>query len=156
MKKLLVLLSLATSISAYAAAEVEMVGNSIYNLSTVKAGEDTFSITQIKGAIYVIKSNASQLKANSASTLTCVSYTKNVNKNSNLESDCLVKDSDGDTFISIFSRTGSMGNTGAGKQELKGLTGKYVGMNGTCTYEAKYGKGDDFNTVTTISHCNID
>lgn len=145
MKKILAasLISFAFASPALAASgETETVSAGPLNAVTIKSGDDTYTALNFKLVLIVQKSTHELFKAGDVMSLSCVGTNNTTGKESVVDGNCVVKDASGDTYAASFSRKGVMGQAGGGTQVIKGLTGKYVGLSGTCTYEAKYPQND--------------
>jgi len=125
-----------------APGDVEGVSTGQLNRVEVKAGEDSYSAVNFKLVMVINKSTHELFKVGDIFGLSCVGTNNTVNKESIVEGNCLAKDNSGDTFATTFKRKGQFGQTGTGTQTVRGLTGKYVGLVGTCTYDAKYTQND--------------
>lgn len=125
-----------------ASGDVEGVSTGQLNRVEIKVGEDSYSVVNFKLVMVINKSTHEAFKVGDVVGLSCVGVNNTVNKESIVDGNCLAKDSAGDTFATTFKRKGQFGQTGAGIQTVKGLTGKYAGLVGTCTYDAKYTQND--------------
>lgn len=134
--------TLAASTAMAAPGETESVSTGQLNRAEIKMGEDTYSVVNFKLLMVVNKSTHQSFKAGDVITINCVGINNTLNKESTVDGNCVAKDSAGDSFATTFKRKGVLGQPGAGSQTVKGLTGKFAGMTGTCTYEAKYAQND--------------
>jgi hypothetical protein len=129
--------------SVFAApGDTESVSTGQLNRVEVKMGEDSYSVVNFKLVMVINKSTHELFKAGDVIAVSCVGINNTVNKESNVDGNCVAKDSAGDTFATTFKRKGLLGQPGAGAQTVRGLTGKYAGMTGTCSYDAKYAQND--------------
>ena len=133
---------LAASTAIAAPGDTESVSTGQLNRAEIKVGEDSYAAVNFKLVMVVNKSTHQSFKAGDVITLSCVGINNTINKESTVDGNCVGKDSAGDTFATTFKRKGVLGQPGTGNQTVKGLTGKYAGLNGTCTYEAKYAQND--------------
>jgi hypothetical protein len=145
-KNILIATTLASAIlsgSAYAASgEVENVSTGQLNRVEVKIGADTYSVVHFKLVLVVNKSTVPAFKVGDVHSINCVGISNTINQESIGEGNCLGKDSAGDSYTTTFRRKGVVGQPGAGNQTVKGLTGKFAGLDGSCTYEVKYTQND--------------
>ncbi len=148
------LLFLVCSTTWAASGAVELTSTGQLNRTELKLGDDSYSAVNFKLITVVNKSNFGLLKNGDVLTANCVGTNRNVNGNSLVEGNCLLKDASGDTYSTTYERKGTMGNPGTGTQSIKGLTGKFVGMSGTCTYEAKYAQNDGIYVVS-FANCKF-
>ena len=68
---------------------------------------------------------------------------------------CLAVDTDNDKWRLNYVRGDSTPQVGTGKAELIGLTGKYFGMKGSCTYDQKRIVMDAVLHVSTLLNCSV-
>lgn len=147
--KLLPLLLCCLVSSAWAGSgNVESVSTGLLNRTEVKIGDNAYSAVNFKLIVVVNKSTFGLLKVGDILTASCVGSNRVVNGDSVVEGNCLLKDAGGDTYSTTYERKGTMGNPGTGTQIIKGLTGKFVGMTGSCTYDAKYVQNDGVYVVS--------
>jgi hypothetical protein len=151
-KLLASLLFLVCSLSWAASGNLESTSTGLLNRTEIKLGENSYSAVNFKLIVVVNKSNFSLIKTGDVLTASCVGMNKNVNGNTLVEGNCLLKDSAGDTYASTYERKGKMGEPGTGTQTITGLSGKFVGMSGTCTYDAKYAQNEG-TYVITYANC---
>ena len=88
------------------------------------------------------------------STSECLVFSFSSDDGIALEAPCVNTDLDGDELYTMAIReqgTVGSGGGGAGRWELRGGTGKYAGITGTCGYETQYLAGD---SVVTHGECN--
>jgi ABC-type uncharacterized transport system ATPase subunit len=152
MKKILSasILSVVIASPALAASgETETLSTGLLNAVNIKAGDDSYSVNHFKMTSVIQKSTHELFKVGEVMALSCVGTNYLVNKESTVEGNCVIKDASGDAYLASYSRKGVMGQQGAGSQTIKGLSGKYVGLSGTCTYEAKYAQNDGTYIATT-------
>ncbi len=151
-KKLLaLLLVLAGSATWAGSANVESVSTGLLNRAEIKVGDDAYAAVNFKLVVVVNKSSFGLFKAGDILTAACVGANQNVNGKSTVQGNCILKDASGDSYTTTYERIGTMGNPGAGKQTIKGLTGKFIGMTGSCTYDAKYAQNDGLYVISFAS-----
>lgn len=132
----------ATSSVFAAPGDAESVSTGQLNRVEIKVGEDSYSVVNFKLVMVINKSTHELFKVGDVIGVSCVGINNTVNKESNVDGHCVAKDSAGDTFATTFKRKGLLGQPGTGAQTVKGLTGKYAGLTGTCSYDAKYAQND--------------
>ncbi len=150
-KLLASLLFLSCASTQAASGNLDTTSTGLLNRTEIKLGENSYSSVNFKLIIVVNKSSFSLIKTGDILTASCVGLNKNVNGDSLVEGNCLIKDSAGDTYASTYERKGKMGDPGTGTQNVKGLTGKFVGMTGTCTYDAKYAQNEGVHVISIAS-----
>jgi hypothetical protein len=145
-KNILAAIAIATAMttpSVFAAGgDTESVSTGQLNRVEIKMGEDSYSVVNFKLVMVINKSTHELFKTGDVIAVSCVGINNAVNKESIVDGNCVAKDSAGDTFSTTFKRKGLLGQPGAGAQIVRGLTGKYVGLSGTCSYDAKYAQND--------------
>jgi hypothetical protein len=146
------LLFFMCSSSWAASGNVESISTGLINRVDVKVGENSYSAVNFKLVVIINQSSFSLLKSGDVLSANCVGINKNVNGDSIVEGNCLLKDANGDTYATTYERKGTMGNPGTGTQTVKGLTGKFIGMSGSCTYDAKYAQNDG-TYVISFANC---
>ena len=139
---------MCASSSWAASGNVESTSTGLLNRAEIKIGEDSYSAVNFKLIVVINKSDFSLFKSGDVLSANCVGINKNVNGNSSVEGNCLLKDASGDTYATTYERKGTMGNPGTGTQNIKGLTGKFIGMSGSCTYDVKYAQNDGMYVIT--------
>jgi|GEM_PF-1525243 hypothetical protein len=156
MKKLLsCLLVLFASHSFAASGDVELVlAISAYSPTKIDADADSYFTVNFKPMIIIDKSNFELMKTNDVLAANCVGWSTTEDKASHYESHCMVKDADGDTFLINSQRASAGGTPGTGKQQVKGIKGKYVGMTGTCSFKIKTVQNDGLY-VAAFSNCQL-
>lgn len=145
MKKILAASVMSAALVSPAMAssgETETVSTGLLNHVTVKSGDDSYAVNHFKLVSVVERSTHELFKAGDIMSLNCVGTNYLVDKESVVDGHCVVKDAAGDTYAATYHRKGVMGQQGAGTQTIRGLTGKFAGLSGTCTYEAKYAQND--------------
>lgn len=138
MKKHFVALIACLSIAGVNAESflVESIAIGNIHLSDIKSGSDTFSSWHINIVSVTTKSESPLFPVKGILTNTCIGTSKVVNGSALSEGDCVFKDSSGDSFALHLTRDGVAGGAATlGKASINGLSGKFVGMTGKCTYE---------------------
>lgn len=150
-KILPLLLMFAASSTWAGSGNVESVSTGLLNRTEIKIGDDAYAAVNFKLVVVVSKSNFSLMKTGDILMANCVGTNRNINGESAVQGNCLLKDASGDTYSTTYERKGTMGNPGTGTQNIKGLTGKFVGMSGSCTYDAKYAQNDGLYVISFAS-----
>ncbi|MFM7698298.1 MAG: hypothetical protein ACKO5X_06650 [Limnohabitans sp.] len=117
--------------------QVESISGGTYQITANDFGDTRNSVFTTKLAGVVLKSDVSFQKQGSTFIAECGGVSTTDSKGSRAEGTCLVTDSDGDKYKLSFLRANVIGGNNPGTQEWTGLTGKYVGASGKCTYENK-------------------
>jgi hypothetical protein len=139
MKKVFSLLLIAF-FSAFAHAEtgtVESISGGFYQLTTNDFGDSKYTVLVTKLAGTNLKSDVSFIKQGTSFVAECAGSSITDTKGNKVDGTCLVTDSDGDKYKLNFSRSNAIGGNNPGVQSWVGMTGKYVGATGNCTYENK-------------------
>ena len=139
MKKFIGLTCFVLGIVA-AHAETGTVGKldmGTYSITTNDFGNGKYTVITVKIPGVVSKSDISLFKPGSTIISECLGSSTSDSSGTKAEGTCLATDADGDKYKINFSRTNSTGCTNPGTQNWVGLTGKYVGMTASCTYENK-------------------
>lgn len=139
MKKVFCLL-LITFLSAFAHAEtgtVETISGGPYQITTNDFGDSKHSVIALKLIGMTLKSEVSFIKQGTTFIAECVGNTNSDKNGNRAEGTCIFTDSDGDKYKLNFSRSNVIGGSNPGVQNWVGMTGKFVGATGTCTYENK-------------------
>ena len=139
MKKILIIaLAVFTVMLAHAeSGTTEAFATAPIHVVTNDFGDHKYTIINIKQGGIILKSDVSWVKAGSTFVAECIGVSTSDSKGSQLDGTCLNTDADGDKYKSTFSRTNNQGQMNPGTQIYTGLTGKYLGVTGTCTYENK-------------------
>jgi hypothetical protein len=118
MKKLLsCLLVLFASHSFAASGDVELVlAISAYSPTKIDADADSYFTVNFKPMIIIDKSNFELMKTNDVLAANCVGWSTTEDKASHYESHCMVKDADGDTFLTARGRWRHTGHRQAAGQ----------------------------------------
>ncbi len=108
----------------------------------------------LTGTSTVLQSSGAPFVEGSVSAAACIVYSRKTEAGIDLEAPCTSTDADGDSLFLVSRRkAGDIqdGGGGAGHSEIVGGTGKYAGISGSCTYDAKYLPN---NHSTTIRRCD--
>jgi hypothetical protein len=116
---------------------VEKLDMGTYSITTNDFGNGKYTVITVKIPGVVSKSDISLFKPGSTIISECLGSSTSDSSGTKAEGTCLSTDADGDKYKVNFSRTNSTGGTNPGTQNWVGLTGKYVGMTASCTYENK-------------------
>jgi len=111
---------------------VESISGGPYQVTTNDFGDSKHTVFTIKLVGTTLKSDVSFIKVGSTFIAECAGSSTADGRGSKVEGTCLVTDGEGDKYKLKFSRANS--GTG-GVQNWEGMTGKYVGVKGDCTYE---------------------
>ena len=111
---------------------VESISGGPYQITTNDFGDSKYSVFTIKLIGTTLKSDVSFIKAGSTFIAECSGVSTADSKGPKAEGTCLVTDADGDKYKLSFSRNNS---SNGGVQNWVGLSGKFVGASGNCTYE---------------------
>ena len=120
---------------------------------TIEHADATYTGGILKGTQTVIDSSGGPFVDGMLGTVECLVYSRSSADGIALEAPCVGTDLDGDLLYSTALRdagTVGTGGGGAGRWELRGGTGKYAGITGSCPYETHYLPGD---WVVTTGEC---
>lgn len=95
----------------------------------------------LNGTLTVVESSAGPFVPGSSLTLECLVFSSRSESNFSVVSPCVNTDLDGDQLYwsSVRSQgTIETGGGGEGQSEIRGGTGKYEGVTGTCDYQTQY------------------
>jgi hypothetical protein len=137
MKKILVTAFACLSIASVYAENfsVEFVNVGNFHIADIKSGKDTYASWHVNTVNVVTKSGSEMFPLNGIMTGTCIGTSKTVSGSTLTEADCVTKDSSGDEFTGHLVRDGVVGGPPTqGSQTVKGLSGKFIGLTGKCTY----------------------
>jgi len=112
---------------------------------TIEHSDATYTGGILKGTQTIIGSSGGPFVDGMLSTMECLVYSRRGDDGIVLEASCVGSDHDGDLWYSTGLReagTVGTGGGGAGRWDLRGGTGKYEGITGSCPYEAQYLPGD--------------
>jgi hypothetical protein len=115
----------------------EFLGSGPYTFTGNDLGKSKYSVLSVKLATMTLKSDVSFFKVGSTAVSECVGVLTSDSKGNGVDGTCLVTDTDGDKFGLHFQRANNTGQVNPGTETLEGISGKYVGMTGNCTYENK-------------------
>ena len=134
---------------------IESLSQGTYQITTNDFGDSKYSVISTKLTGITLKSEVSFIKAGLLSVSECSGASVSDSKGSKVDGNCLVTDSDGHKYRVNFSRSNTIGGSNPGTQNWVGLTGKYVGVTATCTYE---NKSQVLNSViygSNLVKCNV-
>ena len=120
---------------------------------TVVHGDETYTGGTLHGSQTVLDSSGGPFADGMHSTSECLVFSRSSDAGITLEAPCMNTDTDGDVLYSTALRgqgTVGTGGGGAGRWELRGGTGKYQGITGSCDYQTQYLEGD---MVVTTGVC---
>ncbi len=125
--------AICTTLTARAeSGAVESISGGLYQVTTNDFGDSKYSVFTIKLIGTTLKSDVSFIKVGSTFIAECTGVSTTDSKGPKVEGTCLVTDADGDKYKLNFARNNS---SNGGVQNWVGLSGKFVGATGNCTYE---------------------
>ena len=153
------LASLLLVMGAHAAVADEsgsfsMLRSSQYSYVTVEHVDESYTGGTLKGTQTILDSSGGPFVDGMHSTVECLVFARSSDDGIAIEAPCVNTDLDGDHLYTTSIRelgTVETGGGGAGRWELRGGTGKYAGITGSCGYEAQYLAG---NSVVSLGECN--
>lgn len=134
--------SAAAEHHGHSAGNLSFISNGEFVLDTIKAGDMKHTIAELKGLGNIIDSKYASMPKGTVFAFSCTGSSVEKNGESNLFALCLAKDKDGDEFSIENVRVGSIGVPGPGSSVMRGVSGKFTGLMGTCTYQPTYMMND--------------
>ena len=131
----------------------EFVGSYVTDYTAVEQSEQTVIGGPGRGTITIVKSSGGPWAEGASASAVFVVHIKKSDAGIDLEASGASTDSSGDKWFVVAKRTAgdtAVGGGGAGRQEIKGGTGKYEGVSGTCEYTVDF-LAD--NRVTALGTC---
>jgi hypothetical protein len=121
---------------------------------TIEHGDETYTGGILKGTQTILDSSGGPFADGMHSTSECLVFSRSTGDGIALEAPCANTDLGGDLLYTMAIRdqgtVGTGGDAGVGRWELRGGTGKYAGITGSCDYQTQY-LAD--NQVVTIGEC---
>ena len=131
-----------------------MIRNYQHTYVTVEHSDATYTGGILRGTQTVLASSGGPFVDGMLGTVECLVYSRSSDDGIALQAPCVSTDLDGDLLYSTAIRdhgTVGTGGGGAGRWDLRGGTGKYQGITGSCPYETQYLAGD---WVVTTGECS--
>jgi len=122
----------------HSAGKLSMTSNGEFLLDTTNVGGIKFTTGELKGLSNVSNSSYATLPDGTVLSFSCTGSSLEKDGKSTLYALCTVKDKDGDEIMMENSREGAIGVPGPGNSLLKGVSGKFANLVGTCTYIPTY------------------
>ena len=122
----------------HSAGKLSMTSNGEFLLDTTDIGGIKFTTGELKGLSNVSNSSYATLPDGTVLSFSCTGSSLEKDGKSTLYALCSVKDKDGDEIMMENSREGAIGVPGPGNALLKGVSGKFANLVGTCTYVPTY------------------
>ena len=145
------------SLVATAAAEsgtFRLIRSYQHNYTTFEFADQTITGGALEGTATILESSGDPFVAGENSRVTCMIYSKRSEAGLELEGPCVMTFSGGEKLFTLSKRTlgsiGGAGQGGAGRMQLLGGTGKFVGVTGSCSYETEYLEDD---WLVTVGEC---
>ena len=130
-----------------------MIRSYQHSYITIEHTDASYTGGILKGTQTIIESSGGPFVDGMLSTVECLVFSRSSDDGIALEAPCVGPDLDGDILYSTALRdrgTVGTGGGGAGRWVLRGGTGKYQGITGSCPYDTKYLAGD---WVVTTGEC---
>ena len=108
---------------------------------TVDHGNEVFAGGFLRGTTTVTASSGGPFAAGEPSVTECLVFTRRAGESFALEAPCVHEDTTGDVYyLTAIRKQGTVetGGGGPGRWELRGGTGKYQGVTGSCSYRTRY------------------
>ena len=136
------------------AGKVSFISNGEMVIDKVTAGDISFTTGELAGLGNVGDSTYATMPEGTVLTFNCTVSGLEKDGETNLYALCLVKDKDGDAFGMENMAVRKVGTSGAGEGILRGVSGKFAGMMGTCTYDTTYMMNEGV-FVSVAFDCNM-
>ena len=120
---------------------------------TIEHSDATYTGGILRGTQTILDSSGGPFADGMHSTSECLVFSFSSDDGIALKAPCVNTDVDGDMLYTTAIReqgTVGTGGGGAGRWELRGGTGKYQGITGSCDYETQYLEG---NRAVTAGVC---
>ena len=156
MKKILISFLACFSISSAFAKtfKTEAISVGKVQINSIKSDGNSYSSITVNSVGVTTKSNNTLFPVNGIVTFTCVGTNKTVNGSSMVDGNCVTKDADGDQYESQLKREGVVGEPSTpGTAIVKGISGKYVGLTGKCSYEVNFMRTADGMQNVSFQRC---
>lgn len=130
-----------------------MIRSYQHSYITIEHTDASYTGGILKGTQTIIESSGGPFADGMLSTVECLVFSRSSDDGIALEAPCVGTDLDGDLLYSTALRdhgTVGTGGGGAGRWHLRGGTGKYQGITGSCPYATQYLTGD---WVVTTGEC---
>ena len=129
-----------------------MIRSFQHSYITIEHSDATYTGGILKGTQTIIGSSGGPFVDRMLSTVECLVYSRSADDGIALEAPCVGSDLDGDFLYSTALRdAGTVGTGGgSGRWDLRGGTGKYQGLTGSCPYKTQC-LSDDW--VVTTGEC---
>ena len=130
-----------------------MIRSYQHSYTTIEHSDATYTGGILKGTQTIIASSGGPFVDGLLNTVECLVYSRSSDEGIALEAPCVGSDLDGDLLYSTALRddgTVGTGGGGSGRWDIRGGTGKYAGITGSCPYETQYLPGD---WVVTTGEC---
>jgi hypothetical protein len=129
----------------------ETVASFTTNYTKLEQGEQVVTGGSIHGSVAVVRSSGGAFAEGTNCVLDCIVFAKKSDSGLELEAPCVNTDPSGDKLFYVSRRkAGDLTVGGEGIQELKGGTGKYAGLSGSCRFRTEYLPG---NQAVTRQQC---
>ncbi|MEJ6649928.1 MAG: hypothetical protein QNK99_05355 [Burkholderiales bacterium] len=126
----------------HSAGKLSLISNGEFILDTVEAGDIKHTLAELKGLGTIVDSTYAPMPNGTVIAFECAGSNVTKNGESMLYALCLAKDKDGDQFSIENTRVGLIGVAGPGEGVMRGISGKFSDLMGTCTYVPTYMMND--------------
>ena len=120
---------------------------------TVDHGGEKFTGGILRGTVTIVDSTGGPFVTGASRPTDCLVFSHSSDDGIALQAPCTSTDADGDIMYSRALRGHgdvAVGGGGAGRWEIRGGTGKYAGISGTCAYTTEYLEGQ---RAAVVSEC---
>ncbi len=117
----------------------------VYDYTTIDHAGAKVTGGSSTGTSTVFQSSGGVFAEGAAHLMTCVVYATISEADTDIRASCTFADASGDSWYARAKRSAGgveAGSVGAGRWELLGGTGKYVGLSGQCPYDAQHLPGN--------------
>lgn len=126
----------------HSAGDLSFVSNGEFKLDSVATGDMKYTTAESKGVVTIDRSSYAALPSNTVLVYSCTGSSLEKDGKQSLYALCSAKDKDGNEFSIENSRDGALGTAGPGNSVLRGVSGKFKDMMGTCSYIPTYMMND--------------
>lgn len=136
----------ASTATAQESGSYWSISSYFHSYVTIEHDGETYVGGPLKGTMTVVESSGGPFVAGANIVTECLVFSRNRADGLLIEAPCVFTDAAGDLLHTYAIRNegtlAAVGGGGEGTWELRGGTGKYAGITGSCSYRTEYLKGD--------------
>ena len=148
-----VVIAAASTATAQESGTYRSVSSFLHGYVTVEHDGETYVGGPLKGTMTIVESSGGPFVVGANTIAECVVFSRNRADGLLIEAPCVFMGAGDDVLHTYAIRkegTLAVGGGGEGTWELRGGTGKYARITGSCSYRTEYLKGD---RVVVSSDC---